>query len=152
MPHSTLGFPMEWNWHIPLKVEWNVKWNRAQFVVMNNVTKTMSKFQTFLGHNCEHCTLLHIVPFCEGPNKKLEGFAKKKQLAIFAMRHASHLVVHHPSLIYNVPYNHRNTFATYTTNKILRPTQSPSTLAIFHTSQRSIIFKTSHILQYKKYR
>ncbi len=47
-------------------------------------------------------TLLHIVPFCEGPNKKHEEFAKKKQLAIFAMRHASHLVVHHPSLIYSV--------------------------------------------------
>jgi hypothetical protein len=29
--------------------------------------------------------LLHIVPFCEGPNKKLEGFAKQKQPAIFAM-------------------------------------------------------------------
>jgi hypothetical protein len=24
-------------------------------------------------------TLLHIVPFCEGPNKKIEGFAKEKQ-------------------------------------------------------------------------
>ncbi len=36
-------------------------------------------------------------------NKKLEGFAKQKQYAIFAMRHASQLVVHHPSLIYNVP-------------------------------------------------
>ncbi len=47
--------------------------------------------------------LLHIVPFCEGPNKKPEGFAKQKQPAIFAMRHASHLVVHQPSLIYNVP-------------------------------------------------
>jgi hypothetical protein len=67
------------------------------------------------------------------------------------MRHASHLVVHHPSLIYNVPYNHRNTFATYTTKKTLRPAQSPSTLAIFHTSQRLIILKTLHILQYKTY-
>ncbi len=27
---------------------------------------------------CIH-TLLHIVPFCEGPNKKFEGFAKEKQ-------------------------------------------------------------------------
>ncbi len=97
-------------------------------------------------------TLLHIVPFCKGPNKKLEGFAKQKQPAIFAMRHALQLVVHHPSLIYNVPYNHRNTFATYTTNKTLQPAQSPSTLAIFHTSQRLIILKTLHILQYKKYR
>jgi len=29
--------------------------------------------------------LLHIVPFCEGPNKKPEGFAKQKQFVIFAM-------------------------------------------------------------------
>jgi hypothetical protein len=48
-------------------------------------------------------SLLHIVPFCEGPNEKPEGFAKQKQSAIFAMQHASQLVVHHPSLIYNVP-------------------------------------------------
>ncbi len=48
-------------------------------------------------------TLLHIVPFCEGPNEKPEGFTKQKQSAIFAMQHASQLVVHHPSLIYNVP-------------------------------------------------
>jgi hypothetical protein len=52
-------------------------------------------------NNCER--LLHIVPFREGPNEKPEGFAKQKQSAIFAMRHASQLVVHHPSLIYNVP-------------------------------------------------
>jgi hypothetical protein len=96
--------------------------------------------------------LLHIVPFCEVPNEKLEGFAKKKQPAIFAMRHTSQLVVHHALLIYNVPYNHHSTFVTYTTNKILRSAQSPSTLAIFHTSQRLIILKTSHSLQYKKYR
>jgi hypothetical protein len=24
-------------------------------------------------------SLLHIAPFCEGPNEKLEGFAKQKQ-------------------------------------------------------------------------
>jgi hypothetical protein len=36
-------------------------------------------------------------------NKKPEGFAKQKKSAIFAMQHASQLVVHHPSLIYNVP-------------------------------------------------
>jgi hypothetical protein len=30
-------------------------------------------------------TLLHIVPFCEGKNKKPEGFAKQKQPSIFAM-------------------------------------------------------------------
>jgi hypothetical protein len=50
-----------------------------------------------------HQSLLHIVPFCERPNEKPEGFAKQKQSAIFTMRHASQLVVHHPSLIYNVP-------------------------------------------------
>jgi len=27
----------------------------------------------------EKPTLLHIVPFCEGPNEKPEGFAKQKQ-------------------------------------------------------------------------
>jgi hypothetical protein len=45
-------------------------------------------------HVCEILSfaLLHIVPFCEGPNKKPEGFAKQKQLAIFAMRHTSQLV------------------------------------------------------------
>jgi hypothetical protein len=47
-------------------------------------------------------TLLHIVPFCEGPNEKPKGFAKQKQSAIFVMRHALQLVVHHPSLISNV--------------------------------------------------
>jgi hypothetical protein len=47
-------------------------------------------------------SLLHIVPFCEGPNKKIEGFAKQKQPTIFVMLHASHLVVQQPSLIYNV--------------------------------------------------
>jgi hypothetical protein len=57
---------------------------------------------SFLTHM--NVTLLHIVPFCEGPNKKPKGFAKQKQPAIFAMQHASQLVQHHPSLIYNVPY------------------------------------------------
>ncbi len=51
----------------------------------------------------QQATLLHIVPFCEGPNQKPERFAKQKQSAIFAMQHTSQLVVHHPSLIYNVP-------------------------------------------------
>jgi len=54
-------------------------------------------------------TLLHIVPFCEGPNKKsegfakgkkkLEGFVKEKKFAKFAMQHASQLVAHHSSQI-----------------------------------------------------
>ncbi len=100
----------------------------------------------------ERYSLLNIVPFCKGPNKKPKGFAKQKWPAIFVMRHASQLMVHHPLLIYNVPYNHHNTYATYTTNKTLRPAQSPSTLAVFHISQHLIILKTLHILQYKKYR
>jgi hypothetical protein len=44
-------------------------------------------------------TLLHIVPFCEGPNKKFEGFAKEKKSAKFAMRSASQLVAHQSSQI-----------------------------------------------------
>jgi hypothetical protein len=49
--------------------------------------------------------LLHIVPFCEGPNKTLkvlrkknkkpEGFAKEKKFAKFAMQNASQLAAHH---------------------------------------------------------
>jgi hypothetical protein len=35
----------------------------------------------YLKENMEiHLSLLHIVPFCEGPNKKSEGFAKEKQI------------------------------------------------------------------------
>jgi hypothetical protein len=48
-------------------------------------------------------SLLHIVPFCEGPNKKFEGFAKQKKSAKFVMRYASQLVVHHSSQIDNEP-------------------------------------------------
>jgi hypothetical protein len=55
-------------------------------------------------------SLLHIVPFCEGPNKKSEGFAKEKKKkpkgfakekksAKFAMQNASQLVAHHSSQI-----------------------------------------------------
>jgi len=90
--------------------------------------------------------------FLRKAKQKTWRVCEAKQPAIFAMWHASHLVVHHPSLIYNVLYNHRNTFATYTTKKTLRPAQSPSTLAIFHTLQCLIILKTLHILQYKTYR
>jgi hypothetical protein len=53
--------------------------------------------------------LLHIVPFCEGPNQKSEGFAKEKQKtrrvcegkksATFAMHSASQLVAHQSSHI-----------------------------------------------------
>ncbi len=58
-------------------------------------------------------TLLHIVPFCEGPNqksegfakekKKREGFAKEKKPATFAMPSASQLVAQQSSQIYNEP-------------------------------------------------
>jgi hypothetical protein len=70
----------------------------------HTITMSQSKYmeEVLKRFNMEE-SLLHIVPFCEGPNEKLEGFAKQKQSAIFAMRHASQLVVHHPSLIYNVP-------------------------------------------------
>jgi hypothetical protein len=85
------------------------------------VIKSVFVFLFYFGKQTKPNALLHIVPFCERPNKKPEGFVKQKQPTIFAMRHASHLVVHHPSLIYNVLYNHRNTFATYTTKKTLRP-------------------------------
>jgi hypothetical protein len=54
-------------------------------------------------------TLLRTVPFCEGPNKKSEGFAKEKQKTLrfakekkstkFAMRSASQLVAHQSSQI-----------------------------------------------------
>jgi hypothetical protein len=78
-----------------LAIEWEFikivhQWNIQRHKIVGASTKT---FQP----------LLHIVPFCEGPNKKPEGFAKQKQPAIFAMQHASQLVQHHPSLIYNVP-------------------------------------------------
>jgi len=95
-----------------------VVWVKAHEVFNVSASTTHLMLGIFLE---KECTLLHIVPFCETPNKKPEGFAKQKQPAIFAMRHASHLMVHHPSLIYNVLYNHRNTFATYTTKKTLRP-------------------------------
>jgi hypothetical protein len=48
-------------------------------------------------------SLLHIVPFCEGPNQKSEGFAKEKKPATFAMPSASQLVAQQSSQIYNEP-------------------------------------------------
>jgi hypothetical protein len=35
--------------------------------------------KTLKKYNFRKLTLLHIVPFCEGPNKKSEGFVKEKQ-------------------------------------------------------------------------
>ncbi len=34
MPHSTLGFPLQWNWHIPFKNEMNVRWNRVRSIIV----------------------------------------------------------------------------------------------------------------------
>jgi hypothetical protein len=48
-------------------------------------------------------------------------------------------------------FNHRITFARYTTNKTLWFVQSLSTVAIFHPSQRLIILKTPQPLQYTEY-
>jgi hypothetical protein len=33
----------------------------------------------FFWESNDQLTLLHIVPFCEGPNQKSEGFAKEKK-------------------------------------------------------------------------
>jgi hypothetical protein len=41
----------------------------------------LSKVVIRLGTHA-HPTLLHIVPFCEGPNEKPKGFAKQKQKTI----------------------------------------------------------------------
>ncbi len=81
------------------------KWMNTQCICsQNKLSFCQNRFWFFMNANCEsRPTLLHIVPFCEGPNEKPEGFAKQKQSAIFAMRHASQLVMHHPLLIYNVP-------------------------------------------------
>jgi hypothetical protein len=103
-------------------------------------------------------TLLHIVPFCEGPNKKSEGFAKEKQITwrvcegkkICQLCDAECIATCGAPLIANLEwtFNHRRTFARYTTNKTLRSAQSLSTVTIFHPSQRLIILKTSQPLQY----
>ncbi len=113
-------------------------------------------------YGCLRQTLLHIVAFCEGPNKKSEGFAKEKQITwrvcegkkICQICDAERIATCGAPLIANLEwtFNHRRTFAKYTTNKILRSAQSLSTVAIFHPSQRLIILKTSQPLQYTEYR
>jgi hypothetical protein len=87
-------------------------------------------------------SLLHIVPFCKGPNKKSEGFAKEKQKTwrvcegkkICQICDAEHIATCGAPLIANLEwtFNHRRTFTRYTTNKTLRSAQSLSTVAIFH--------------------
>ncbi len=67
------------------------------------------QFMFLISRMHERGTLLHIVPFCEGPNKKSEGFAKENKkpegfakgifFAKFAMRSTSQLVAHHSSQI-----------------------------------------------------
>jgi hypothetical protein len=107
-------------------------------------------------------TLLHIVPFCEGLNKKSEGFAKEQQKTwrvckgkkICQICDAFCIATCGTPLIANLErtFNHRITFARYTTNKTLRSTQSLSTVAIFDSLQRLFILKTSQPLQYIEYR
>ncbi len=107
-------------------------------------------------------SLLHIVPFCEGPNKKSEGFAKEKQKTwrvcegkkICQICDAERIATCGAPLIANLEwtFNHRRTFARYTTNNTLRSAQSLSIVAIFHPSQPLIILKTSQHLQYTEYR
>ncbi len=120
------------------------------------------------GTNCTTITgwashsLLHIVPFCKGPNKKFEGFAKEKQKTwrvcegkkICQICDAFRIATCGATLMANLEwtFNHRNTFARYTTNKTLRSTQSLSTVAIFHPSQSLMIRTTSQPLQYTEYR
>ncbi len=111
---------------------------------------------------CLKLSLLHIVPFCEGPNKKSEGFAKEKQKTWRACEGKKICQICDPKriatcgapLITNLEwtFNHRKTFARYTTNKTLRFVQSLSIVAIFHPSQRLIILKTSQPLQDTEYR
>ncbi len=68
------------------------------------------------------------------------------------MRHTSQLVVHHPSLIYNVPLIIATLLRHIRQTKLCDPLSLRPPLAIFHTLQHLIILKTSHILQYTKYR
>ncbi len=102
------------------------------------------------------------MPFCEGPNKKSEGFAKEKQKTwrvcegkqIYQNCDAFHIATCGAPVIANLEwtFNHHNTFAKYTINKTLRSTQSLFTVAIFHPSQNLIILKRSQLLQYIEYR
>jgi hypothetical protein len=45
----------------------------------NIFLKKIKKWIRFIMISRIKLSLLHIVPFCEGPNKKSEGFAKEKQ-------------------------------------------------------------------------
>ncbi len=102
------------------------------------------------------------MPFCEGPNKKSEGFAKEKQKTwrvcegkkICQICDVERIATCGAPLIANLEwtFNHRRTFARYTTNNTLRSAQSLSIVAIFHPSQPLIILKTSQHLQYTEYR
>ncbi len=70
-------------------------------MILHNFAYPRTLFLINLPTRCHYH--YYIVPFCEGPNKKPEGFAKPKKSAKFAMRHASQLVVHHSSQTYNEP-------------------------------------------------
>jgi hypothetical protein len=70
------------------------------------------------------------VSFCKGPNKKPKGFAKQKQPAIFAMRHASQLVQHHPSQHFCDIY-HKQNFVTRSVS--VHPSDIPHFTTFNHT-------------------
>jgi hypothetical protein len=88
--------------------------------IVKNIFIPYQKAQVGILWKCFPClktmrwfALLHIVPFCKGPNqksegfakgkKKREGFAKEKKPATFAMPSASQLVAQQSSQIYNEP-------------------------------------------------
>ncbi len=85
-------------------------------------------------------------------NKKPEGFCEGKKICQIC--DAFHIATCGAPVIANLEwtFNHRSTFAKYTTNKHLWFTQSLSTVAIFHSSQSLIILNTSQLLQYTEYR
>jgi hypothetical protein len=101
------------------------------------------------------------VHFCEGLNKKFEGFAKEKQKTwrvcegkkICQICNAFRIATCGAPIIANLEwtFNHRRTFVRYTTNKHLWSAQSLSTVAIFHPSHSLIILNTSQLLQYTEY-
>jgi hypothetical protein len=102
------------------------------------------------------------VPFCEGPNKKSEGFAKEKikmwrvceGKKICQLCDAFRIAPCGGPVIANLEwtFNHRSTFARFATNKPLRSAQRLSPVAIFNSSQSLFILITSQSLPYTKYR
>jgi hypothetical protein len=89
--------------------------------------------------------------FAKGQTKNLKGLWRKK---ICQICDAFRIATCGAAFIANLEwtFNHRSTFARYTTNKTLRSAQSLSTVAIFHPSQSLMIRTTSQPLQYTEYR